>query len=312
MDSVAGLLAGPRARGAFLLRAVMEAPWSVRVQDEAPLSLVALVRGDAWFSPEGASAVHVGAGDVAVLRGPAPYTFGDNARTPPQVIVHPGQGCTGLGGEDVAESMSRGVRTWGNSETGSTSMLIGTYEHVGEVGQRLLRALPPLLVARAASLDAALVDLLTREIERDEPGQDVVLDRMLDLLVISVLRSWFGRADVEAPGWYQADTDPVVGPGLRLIHDDPARPWTVADLAAEVGVSRAAFARRFTDCIGEPPMTYLTGWRLTLAADLLLEPGATIGAVAHQVGYSSAFALSAAFKRVRGISPRQHRLDATG
>lgn len=111
---------------------------------------------------------------------------------------------------------------------------------------------------------------------------------------------------------FRADTDPVVGPALRLIHDDPARPWTVADLAAEVGVSRAAFARRFLDRVGEPPMTYLTGWRLTMAADLLLEPGATIGAVAHQVGYSTAFALSAAFKRVRGISPRQHRLDATG
>ena len=95
------------------------------------------------------------------------------------------------------------------------------------------------------------------------------------------------------------------------MHDDPAHPWTVAELAAEAGVSRAALARRFNELVGEPPMTFLTGWRIALAADLLLEPGATIGSVAHQVGYGSPFALSTAFKRVRGISPRQHKLAAT-
>jgi AraC-like DNA-binding protein len=78
-------------------------------------------------------------------------------------------------------------------------------------------------------------------------------------------------------------------------------------LAAKVGVSRALLARRFTDVVGEPPMAYLTGWRLALAADLLLEPGATLGAVARRVGYGGAFALSAAFKRVRGVSPQRHR-----
>jgi AraC-like DNA-binding protein len=99
-----------------------------------------------------------------------------------------------------------------------------------------------------------------------------------------------------------------VGQALRRLHNNPAHPWTVATLAAEVGVSRAALARRFTELVGEPPMTFLTGWRLALAADLLREPAATLGAVARQVGYGSPFALSAAFKRVRGISPQQHRL----
>ena len=108
-------------------------------------------------------------------------------------------------------------------------------------------------------------------------------------------------------GWYGAQGDLVVGPALRLIHDDPAHPWTIAELAARVGISRAALARRFTDRVGEPPMTYLTAWRLALAADRLLEPRATIETVARDVGYSSGFALSAAFKRERGISPREHR-----
>jgi AraC-like DNA-binding protein len=84
----------------------------------------------------------------------------------------------------------------------------------------------------------------------------------------------------------------------------------VASLAAETGVSRATLARRFHELVGESPMSFLTTWRLALAADLLLEPGATVGSVARQVGYGTAFALSAAFKRVRGVSPRQHRAAA--
>jgi len=97
-----------------------------------------------------------------------------------------------------------------------------------------------------------------------------------------------------------------------MLQHNPAHPWTVDRLAAELAVSRATLARRFTELVGEPPMTFLTHWRLSLAADLLLEPGASLGSVARQVGYGSPFALSAAFKRVRGISPREHRLAATG
>jgi AraC-like DNA-binding protein len=84
----------------------------------------------------------------------------------------------------------------------------------------------------------------------------------------------------------------------------------VAELAAAANVSRASLARRFNELVGEPPMAFLTSWRLALAADLLREPGATIGGVASQVGYGSPFALSTAFKRVRGVSPRQYRADA--
>jgi AraC-like DNA-binding protein len=137
-----------------------------------------------------------------------------------------------------------------------------------------------------------------------------VLDRLLDLLLIAVLRAWFARADAKAPGWYRAHSDPVVGRALRLLQNDPARAWTVASLASETGASRAALARRFNELVGEPPMRFLTGWRLALAADLLREPDATIGSVAAQVGYGSSFALSTAFKRERGISPQEYRTRA--
>lgn len=307
MDAVAGLLDGPRARDAFLLRSTMDPPWSLRIEDEAPLTLVAIVRGGAWVVPDAAEAVRVGSGDVAVVRGPDPYTVAGDPATAPQVVIRPGQRCTTPGGEEIGRMMDLGVRTWGNSPEGATVMLTGTYPEQGEVSRRLLRALPPLLVLRGDAWSSPLIPLLADEIVKDEPGQEAVLDRLLDLLLIAVLRTWFARPESGAPGWYRAYGDPVVGPALRMLHAAPAHPWTVAALASAAGVSRAALARRFTDLVGEPPMTFLTGWRIAVAADLLREPGATVGSVAPQVGYGSAFALSTAFKRVRGISPQRHR-----
>ena len=303
---------GPRAQGAFLLRSVLDPAWSVRIQDRAPLSLIALLRGQAWLVPDTGDRVALHPGDVAIIRGPDPYTVADDPATPPQVVIHPGQRCTTPEGEDLVEMMEwLGVRTWGNSPAGSTVLLSG-HLRAARRGQPAAAEVP----AHAAGpprrrLGLPLIGLLGEEIVRDEPGQEAVLDRLLDLLLIAVLRAWFARPDAEAPAWYRANGDPVVGRALRLLHNNPSHPWTVATLADEVGVSRAALARRFTELVGEPPMTFLTGWRLDLAADLLREPDVTLGAVAHQVGYGSPFALSAAFKRVRGISPQQHRVCAS-
>ncbi len=310
MDAVAGLLDGPRARGAFLLRSSMNPPWSLRIEDEAPLTLVAVVRGEVWIVPDDGGGVRLADGDVAIVRGPEPYTVADDPATPPQAIILPGQVCTAPDGQELKQMTDLGVRTWGNAPHGATVMLTGTYLLDGEVSQRLLRALPGLLVLRDGDWDCPLVALMADEIVKDEPGQEAVLDRLLDLLLIAVLRAWFARPEAQAPGWYRAYGDPIVGQALRLLHHNPAHPWTVADLADAAGVSRAALARRFNDLVGEPPMSFLTGWRIALAADLLREPGATVGSVAHSVGYGSPFALSTAFKRVRGISPQQHRVAA--
>ena len=158
-----------------------------------------------------------------------------------------------------------------------------------------------------ADWESPLAGLLAAEVERDAPGQEAVLDRLLDLLLITALRAWFARPQARPPAWYAASADPVVGRALGLLHHNPAPPWTVAALARATGVSRATLARRFTDLVGEPPMSFLTGWRLALAADLLRDPDTTLGAVARQVGYGSPFALSTAFKRAHGVSPRVHR-----
>jgi AraC-like DNA-binding protein len=125
-------------------------------------------------------------------------------------------------------------------------------------------------------------------------------------VLLGVLRTWFDR-EGNAPPWWEAGNDPVVGHALRLMYNHPDHDWTVANLAATVGCSRAVFARQFSERVGEPPIAFLTGWRLALAADLLRSGEMTIASVARQVGYSTPFALSSAFKRAYGVSPKAHR-----
>lgn len=310
VDALNSLLDGPRARGAFLIRSVMRAPWCVRVEDQAPLTVVALRRGAAVLrsAAAGEPDVTLRPGDIAIVRGPAPCTIADDRSTPPQAVIEPGPTCRPAPGVAPRKAMSwLGVRTWGNDVDGESELLICTYRVQGEISQRLLDALP-VLFALPGGVDEPLVTLLAEEALKERPGQSVVLDRLIDVLLIAVLRAWFERAGPRAPRWYTALSDPVVGRALRALHDTPTEPWTVASLARHAGVSRAVLARRFVDLTGESPMAYLTRWRIALAADLLLGPSAlTLDEAAQRVGYGSAFALSAAFKRERGISPQQHR-----
>jgi AraC-like DNA-binding protein len=311
MDELGGLLEAPRAQGAFLLRAMLNPPWAIRVADESPLTLLSVIGGDAWVVRDAGPPVRMSPGDVAIVRGPDHWTFADDPSTPPQEMVQPGGCCTSLDGTvDLCEALDLGVRTWGIDADSPFAALIGTYQLPGDVSQRLLTVLPQLVVVPAAALNSPLVPLLASEIVKDEPGQDAVLDRLLDLLLIATLRAWFSRPGAEKPAWYRAQSDPLVGQALRLLHNNPAHPWTVAELASRVGVSRAALARRFSELVGETPMAYLTSWRLSRAAELLREPSLTLGAVARQVGYGDGFALSTAFKRVRGVSPQQFRTRA--
>jgi AraC-like DNA-binding protein len=281
------------------------------VQDEAPLALVAVVRGHAWVVPDNAEPVRISKGDAVVLRGPDHYTVADQLATRPQALIHPDQSCTRLDGGELDWQAGTGVRTWGNASDGvveATLLVTGTYVARGAISQRLLAALPPVVHVQYPETDQTLIDVLASEMGKDQLGQQAVLDRLLDLLLVSTLRAWFDRPDAMPPGWYRAQSDPVVGRALLLIQHNPDRPWTLASLAAAVGMSRAGLARRFGNLVGEPPMTFLTTWRLALAADLLSETSDTLDRIARQVGYSNAFALSAAFRRERGMSPREHRL----
>ncbi len=312
MDPLTGLLSGPRAHGAFVIQAVGSPPWSVRIEDEAPLTVVAMVRGRlaVWF--DGGQPMVFEPGDIALIRGPDHYTMADRFDRPPTVRVDPDQRCWAIGGngdadQELPDGGYFGTRSWGNDPDGPIHLLVGSYAIDSEVGRGLLDSLPTVARLAPDEWDSPVVAMLADEVGRDAAGQEVVLDRLLDLLLVTAVRAWFDRPGAEAPRWFRGRADPVIGDTLQRLHDQPDHRWTVADLAREAGLSRAALARRFTDVVGEPPMTFLTNWRLTLAADLLCQPAETVSSVAAKVGYGSPYAFSSAFKRSHGVSPRQYR-----
>ncbi|MGN9816295.1 AraC family transcriptional regulator [Streptomyces sp. SD11] len=304
MDAVSEMLAEVRARGAVFRQTVMRPPWALRMASGAPLTLATMLRGQAWIVPDRHEPVPIGVGDIAVVRGDTPYAVADNPATVPSLVVTSADYCPKVEG---IEPSSGPARTCGTPTEGAPVLVSGAFERRGELSERLLRALPAVLVVTAEHSPYPSVEMVAEEVAGDRPGQQMVLDRLLDLMLVSALRSWFDNSQANAPAWWRALDDPVVGTALRLLHDTPTRPWTVADLAGEVGVSRAAIARRFTALVGEPPMAYLAHWRITLAADLLRNTDHTVDTIARKVGYANAFALSVAFKRLRGTRPSDHR-----
>ena len=233
-----------------------------------------------------------GAGFHIVLRGACALTVAAG----PEIILRPG---------DVA------FLPWGAAHGLSgadTELLCGAYLHDRSQIHPLLADLPevihlPAEVGRQAELRAA-IDLLRAEVHAARPGADAMIPALLEILLLQILRAWSAGAGT---GWARALRDPAVATALRAIHGDVARPWTVAELAAEAGLSRAALARRFGALTGRPPLTYLTWWRMTVAAGLLRGGDAPLAAVARRVGYTSEYAFAHAFKRVLGLPPGVYR-----
>ncbi|MER6028800.1 AraC family transcriptional regulator [Streptomyces sp. NPDC001851] len=308
MDVLSDLLHRARARNAQIRRLIQRPPWSMTFADAPTLTVVATLGGYASVrlddDPQ-PTPVRLAAGDIALISGTDRYTIADAPDTPPQVVIRGGKKHVIDSGTAARQNL--GPRTYGDGLPGATTLLRGAYELRGDVGERLLDMLPPLAVVPAGPRTRAALDLLAAEVAHDEPGQDAVLNRLLDLVLVLALRAWCARPQARLPSWYRALATPYVGDALRLLHEAPAHRWTVAELASRVGQSRAAFAARFTRVVGEPPLTYLTGWRMALAADLLRDTEETVAAVAREVGYADAFAFSVAFKRARGVSPSDWR-----
>lgn len=296
MDVLADLLARAHARGAVFARPTLRPPWCVEFVDELPLSFHAVLEGELWVEADGEAPMRLLQGDLLLVRADGPY----------RLLHAPGAPAQPLGASPP------------EGDGPPTRLVCGAYAFKGTVCDSLLAALPVLVHLPGGHGDPAIrtaLGLLTSEIGGTAPGQQTVLDRLLDLLLVYSLRSWFDRPGSTPPRWYAALGDPAAGPALRAIHAEPARPWTVADLAAEAGFSRAAFARRFVAAVGEAPLAYLTRWRMALAAEALLRPDATLAAVASEAGYANEFAFSAAFKRHHGAAPggwRRQRRAAAG
>ncbi len=187
----------------------------------------------------------------------------------------------------------------------------------------LVTALPPLVRLPHNGEGAPLwlepiLQFMMSEGASDLPGSDCILCRLGDVLLMQLVRTHLRRLESlppeseDRPGWLAAVSEPQIGGALGLIHESPAEPWTVAGLAARVGMSRSAFAARFSQLVGEPPLHYVTRWRMQKAAALLRGGESTLGEIAARVGYESEAAFSKAFKRWSGVAPGAYRRSPRG
>ena len=181
---------------------------------------------------------------------------------------------------------------------------------VGEPDHPVLRGLPrtvhvPGRDGTTPSWLAPLIEALSTEAYDGGPGSELVMARLSDAMLVRALREH--SVTSEHPGWLAGLRDPYIGPALAAVHTDPARPWSLTNLAAIAGLSRAAFAARFTERVGEPAMRYVLSLRMQRAKTLLRDGRATVASIAGQVGYRSEVGFAAAFKREAGVSPGGYR-----
>ncbi len=192
----------------------------------------------------------------------------------------------------------------------ATSIICGAVSFDHPAAHHLIKLLPKLICIEASSSPQmdwdwlqSTLRFMAAEARELRPGGETVITRLSDILVIQAIRSWIAQDPAAQTGWLGALQDKQIGRAISLIHRDPARPWTVASLAAEAAMSRSAFAARFTELVGEPAMHYVARWRMQIALTLLKEDDAGLGALASRLGYQSEAAFSRAFKRVIGVSP---------
>ena len=307
MDVLTDVLERSRARGAAFSRSDLHGPWGLRFPGGAAVAVHAIVDGElhAWADdPERAHRLH--GGDVALVR----------AEKGHHLAHAPGARCTPWE-EFVAEAAAGTSRrlVGGRPHDGpAASFCCGAYVFEGDLGTPLLRSLPSLvrLHPRSGSSLRVVVDLLISEMDRDAPGQQALLDRLLDVALIEALRQHLAALGEEAPGWFRAQREPALAVALDALHTDPAHPWTVAELADRAHLSRATFSRRFAETVGAPPLRYLTAWRMALARERLRDTDDGLAAIATSLGYASEFSFATAFKRHIGVAPGRWRDDRTG
>ncbi|MDA3627300.1 AraC family transcriptional regulator [Saccharopolyspora sp. WRP15-2] len=285
MDVLSDVITVMRTGDPSSARVERVSPWRQRLSPAPGTAAFEVVLAGSYrMIPAAGDPVALGAGDVLFLPHGGHYELADSVR----------EGADGTGSP-------------------TTVVLCGAYRLDADRGHPLLDELPdvvhlPARLGRHPRL-RAVVDLLGAELESPGPGSNAVVSALLETLLLYVLRAWLEDQPVCAgpTGWAAALADPVIRAALDAIHHDPARPWTVRELATCGGASRAAFARRFTALVGRPPLTYLTWWRLTTAARLLRDSDAPLSVVAAQVGYGSEYAFANAFRREFTIAPGRYR-----
>ena len=278
-DPLSDVLSALRVAGAVTSRSASPAGFTMPLERGGKVGFHVVLEGSCTIALAGSSPVELGAGDVVLVPfGDAHVLDGDG----PSALL-----CGAYTTPDQRSPLGPGVLP------------------------RLVADLPALVVVRKGEGGdrlAALLALLDAETAEPGPGSAEVVRRLVDVVLVQLLRSH--AATTGCRGVVGALADPAVARALTAVHDDPARRWTVASLAAEAGLSRAALARRWRDVLGEPPLAYVTRWRVSLAGRLLTTTDLPLAAVAARVGYDSEFAFARAFKRTTGSSPGRWRRAA--
>ncbi|MDX2297524.1 MULTISPECIES: AraC family transcriptional regulator [Streptomyces] len=308
MDILTEVLASMRTGRPVSVRTTGRVPFGLRLPPVAGAGFHVVLSGSCWLVPlEDAASqtpLPLGPGDVVFLRDGRGHILADHPDTPAEV-ERPSQ---------YSPGSPLGTVTIGG-EGATTNLLCGNYHLDRARPHPLVRQLPEIIhlsanPARHPEL-ASAVQLLRTELEQPRPGSGGIVPALIDSLLLYILRAWLEeRPAAGAKGWAAALGDAAIAPALTAIHDKPGSQWTVESLATRAGLSRAAFARRFNDLVGEPPMAYVTRWRMTTAARLLRETEDPLATVASRTGYGSEYAFAKAFKREYGQAPGGYRREA--
>ncbi|ADB32977.1 transcriptional regulator, AraC family [Kribbella flavida DSM 17836] len=300
MDVFSDVIASARVGLPKFTRSQRVGRWGNRFGPYPGAGFHVVLQGACWLIPPSGEPVALGAGDVVFLPHGVQHGMSDSPdRKVAELPPDPGVDLVGEFDEAPDQAL----------------LLCGAYRLDRGLAHPFLRSLPevvhlPTHPGRRSGLDAA-VELLRADLAENRPGAEAAQPALLDLLLVYLLREWLdsepGKSET---GWGAALTDPAITAALHHIHREPGRQWTVQELAHEAGLSRTVFARRFSALVGQPPLTYLTWWRLSTAAQLLRSGDAPLASIARQVGYTSEFAFAAAFKREFGLAPGAYRRQA--
>ncbi|TDE02577.1 AraC family transcriptional regulator [Jiangella asiatica] len=288
-----------RMNGAFYSRAELTAPWGLTLPAmPGHIWFHVVTSGPAWLRTEDADPRRLLPGELALV----PHGMGHEILGAPGA---PAPNVMDLEREAVSDRYEL-IRYGGGGDP--TILICGAVRFDHPAARRLVQTLPETIhveVGGSPQLDwvHSTLRLMADEARQLRPGGEEVITRLGDILVIQAIRTWIDTDAAARTGWLGALQDEQIGRAISLIHKRPEHDWSVASLAAELAMSRSAFAERFTRVVGEPVMQYLTIWRMNLALDALRHEQATAAQLAHRLGYRSEAAFARAFKRVIGLPP---------
>jgi len=303
MDVLGDVLALARVDAALMAALDARAPWGIEIPTRRGASFHAVVAGTCWFTVDGAPPRQLGPGDLVLL----PTGVRHELAAEPGLPLRPFD-------DDLKRSLIQPDGDLVIDGPGArTRILCAGYSYDTEAAHPVLGLLPAVLHVPTTQPEhgpwlRSLFDLLAHETaDTTATGSATAAVRLLDLLLVHVIRAWLATGVENDPSWLRGLGDPLTARTLALLHEEPGRDWTVESLASAVNVSRATLARRFTEHVGVPPLTYLTRWRIDLAARKLRDTTLPTARIARDVGYTSEYAFNRAFSRVRGYPPGRYR-----